>query len=374
MKKIQLAYIVSTLGRTGPTRQLLNILRHLDRNQFEPHLITLSNNPRDNLEGEFLALGIEVYPLNLSRLTTSLLGGRRLADLCERLRPDLLHTQGLRADWLSARNRGIRSRVSTQRNDPYIDYPSLMGQWSGRMAAYLHQHALDRIPVLVTCSNAISQNYSRSDRTVRIIHNGVELSKPNPHLGWPERAAKRRKLHLPEHADLFVFAGPLIPRKRPGFLIKAFRGLKDGSRGLVILGDGPLMKECRALSQNLPNIFLLGQMPAIDDYLQIADCFISASVSEGLPNAVLEALSANVPALLSDIPAHREVLGYSSLAGWLFPTNCPHSLARTISSLKIEDENRKAARQLVCDHFDAVEMSRAYQKLYLEQVAASSKA
>ena len=93
---------------------------------------------------------------------------------------------------------------------------------------------------------------------------------------------------------------------------------------LCLLGDGPLLlSACRQLAGNQQNIFLPGLVHNVADYLRAADLFVSASHAEGMPNAVLEALAASLPVILSDIPAHREVLENCSEAGWLFAPSDP---------------------------------------------------
>ena len=77
MRTIRLAYVVSTLGRTGPTRQLLNLIKHLDRERFQAEVITMSPNPPGNLEQDFLDLGITVHTLALSRLAGVFFGRSR---------------------------------------------------------------------------------------------------------------------------------------------------------------------------------------------------------------------------------------------------------------------------------------------------------
>ena len=53
MGRIKLIYIVSTLGQTGPTRQLYNLTKYLDRDIFHTTLITLSQSPIRNLDEDF---------------------------------------------------------------------------------------------------------------------------------------------------------------------------------------------------------------------------------------------------------------------------------------------------------------------------------
>jgi glycosyltransferase involved in cell wall biosynthesis len=102
----------------------------------------------------------------------------------------------------------------------------------------------------------------------------------------------------------------------------------------------------------------------------LADCFVSASRAEGLPNAVLEALACSLPVLLSDIPAHREILALSSAAGELFSIDRPESLNEAIQNFEITNNRRTAARALAMEHFSAEAMSRSYQELYRQQLAA----
>lgn len=57
----------------------------------------------------------------------------------------------------------------------------------------------------------------------------------------------------------------------------------------------------------MPSVVFHGFVDNVVPWLQASDLFVSASASEGMPLAVLEALSCGLPALLSDIPPHREI-------------------------------------------------------------------
>ena len=370
MSRIRLAYLVSTLGRTGPTRQLYNLLKYIDHEQFDAAVVTLSDSPADNLEANFKCLGIKLYPMALSRFTSVVTGKRRLNQLLRELDPDILHSQGLRADWLSSRLDSPFLRMATQRNNPKSDYPPLMGYWTGKAAAILHQRTLNALPMVVACSHALTQHNALYAQTPHVIHNGADIASLPAPLRESDRAAQRRALGLPTRGRLFIFAGPLIPRKNPKGLIKALKMRAAQGDALVILGDGPLLPQCEALTRGVPNIALPGAKANVADYLRLADCFVSASRAEGLPNAVLEALACSLPVLLSDIPAHREILALSSAAGELFSIDRPESLNEAIQNFEITSDRRTAARALAMEHFSAEAMSRSYQELYRQQLAA----
>lgn len=364
MRKIKLVYVVSTLGRTGPTRQLYNLIKHLDRERFQAEVITLSPNPPGNLEQDFADLGIAIHTLALSRLAGVVFGRSRLVTALEQLQPDILHSQGLRADWLSSRLAGSYIKVATQRSNPLEDYPPLMGRLKGTIGARLHYYALARLPVVVACSQTISGTNSRRGLPTKVIHNGVDLTLTKPPLEQEEKTARRHVLGLPATGRLFLYAGPLIPRKNPELLIRAMIDRAGQQDSLLILGDGPLLSRCRRLAKNAANIFLPGSVDSVADYLEVADLFTSASSAEGIPNAVLEALAAGLPVLLSDIQPHQEILTLSPTAGWLYQAHNLTAMLEQIEQIIVRPENRDAAQQLATKHFSANSMSEAYQHLY----------
>ncbi len=364
MHKIKVVYIVSTLGRTGPTRQLHNIIKFLDFDSFSVDVVTLSPNPPDNLQHEFLEIGIQIHSLELSRFATVILGKRKLTTALKRLQPDIIHSQGLRSDLLVTQLQGTFRNVSTQRNNPLRDYPALMGNIKGTIAARLHVWAFNRLSLVITCSKDI--DITNADRThaTKVIYNGVDLSGLTPQLTPEEKVNKRAQLNLPVDGRLFIYAGPLIPRKNVVMLLEAFIDLENIRDNLVILGDGYLKYECQKLASEQQNIFSLGSVHNVTDYLHASDIFVSASRSEGMPNAVLEALAVGLPVLLSDIGPHKEILSHSPSAGWLFPTNNRAILTDYLMKVSPTPEKQRLARQLTHNHFGAHKMSTEYQKVY----------
>src|SRR5690554_2914775 len=136
MRKI--LYIVSTLKRSGPTNQLFNVINHLDRSQFEPHLVTLSPEPADNRWKEFQDINVKLYSLKLSRLQGLLFAKYKLGRLIEAIKPDLIHTQGIRADAIVS-SLGMKiPHVATIHNFAPDDYISKFGGLKGRIMVKHH--------------------------------------------------------------------------------------------------------------------------------------------------------------------------------------------------------------------------------------------
>ena len=365
MTRINIAYLVSTLGRSGPTNQLYNLIHHLNNIDFDVSLITLSSEPSSSRWIDFSALDINLYSLKLNRASWILLGQQKLERLLSKIKPSIIHSQGLRADWHNSKLDSHYSRVSTQRNDPFVDYRMLYGRLSGSLLANLHVKSLKLIPNVFTCSRTLSETNLKYNLCTNYIRNGIEYDPINSAPSLNEKITQRELLDLPTDSKLFVWVGPFIDRKSPQTTIRAFLNIKNTHNYYVcLLGNGPLYKECRTLAGHSNKIIFRGNVANVPDYLQSADGFISSSVSEGMPNSVLESLAYSTPVILSDIPAHQEILALSKYAGRTYKTGDVQQLIEAIETLDTSELAASAARKLIETSLNAQVMSKSYQDFY----------
>ncbi|WP_340002302.1 glycosyltransferase family 4 protein [Oceanobacillus sp. FSL K6-0127] len=368
---IKVLYIVSTLANTGPTNQLFNIVTNLDKDTFNPIILTLSPESEDSQLERFINANIEVDSLNLSRFKGMLKGSHYLRRKVEELDPTLVHTQGLRADTLAARNLKQYKKVTTLRNYPFHDYPMKFGKVKGLIMAYSHIKAFKYFDSPITCSESLASLLeTKIKERYKFIQNGVDIN----HYTFPtfeNKESMRKKIKIPLNKKVFITVGSLISRKDPLTVIKAFIQSKAFDNSiLLIIGDGPLKKECQEVAKDYTNIIFTGQVEDVKDYLTASDYFVSASLSEGLPNTVLEALSVGLPCCLSNIEQHREILKLNKNAGILIETKSISEFAQSFSFIQEKDYNlvTSSARNIIIDHLSANIMSRKYQDLYKKLV------
>lgn len=362
----KIVYLLSTLKSCGPISQLRYILEHLDREYFEPLVVTLSPEPNDSAWLEIAAINVQIKSLNLSRIGGVVRGGSLYKRVLERFAPDLVHTQGIRPDILSAKSAGRAIAVATLRNYPYHDYPMKYGRVRGHLMAWRHLRALLAMRAVVACSNSVAEKLGCLEHNLHVIQNGVDIDRFNP-ASAQDFQAMRRKWGVAAGERVFVAAGALIPRKDPLMIIRSFSSSAALRRDhLLILGDGPLRAACEREAAGHGRIRIMGQVSDVRPYLQGADFFLSASHSEGLPNAVLEALACGLPTAVSDIPSHRELIRLSPEAGELFPVGDERAIRNSIEQLLNTDRRARssAARALVRNHFSARKMSLFYQAMY----------
>jgi 1,2-diacylglycerol 3-alpha-glucosyltransferase len=144
------------------------------------------------------------------------------------------------------------------------------------------------------------------DLPITLNPNGVDLPTGDPgSLRLPERGADERVL---------LTVGRLEGYKRVDRVVGALRALPDPYT-LTILGDGPARNSLQTLvaqSGLAQRVRLPGYVSSdeLRGWYAVADAYLALSEDESFGMTVLEAAAAGAPVVASDIPAHREVVGY----------------------------------------------------------------
>ncbi|MEA2018420.1 MAG: glycosyltransferase [Campylobacterota bacterium] len=366
MKKI--LYIVSTLKRSGPTNQLSYIIKYLDKSKFEPMVLTLSSEPKeDSMKSYFTdSLTVRVETLGLSRVKGLFSAKSYVKKFIKENSINLVHSQGIRAD-------GIMSsihipRVATLRNYPYYDYPMKFGKLKGNIMAKGHLKAIKQKPDSnISCAKTIAEEFKQNGFKLNYIQNGVDTEKFFP-LGDAQKKELREKLNINNEKKVFISVGSLIARKDMATLLEGFKKYNDENSLLLIAGDGVEKESLKEIAND--NVQLLGNISNVVEYLQVSDCFVSASLAEGLPNTVLEAMACGLPTVLSDIPSHLEL--YEGEKGNFFEIKEVDKLAKLLNEVSNDFESQKdISLRLIKENFSAKAMSEKYQRVYEERLNES---
>ncbi len=368
---IRIVCVTSTLRRCSANQVLVNVLRHLDRQRFAPTVLTLSPEPADTMLPQVQALDIPYHSLGLSRVQGVVLAARQIQAFMQQQQPDLVQTQGLRADLIAARQLGQFLRIARMDNYPYADFPATFGKPLGWWMAYQNIRAWQQINCIIACSESIAAQVRGHGVDPVAVPNGVDEQDYQP-ASPAERQQLRQQLGVPPDQRILISVGALSSRKDPLTLLAAF--LQSGLAAdtlLLFVGDGPLRQACEARAAGHPNVRFTGHVRNVHEYLRAADLFCSASRSEGLPYAVLEAVACGLPVCLSDIPPHREILQYHRQAGVMFAPQQVNALTALLNTVPGWQHERMAAaaRSIVAEHLNARQMSLAYQRVYAEVYA-----
>ncbi len=357
---LKVTIVCSSLIRRGPTNVIFNMLEAYYNSNIQDvkfSIVTISSESEESRMQDFVNLGIEIKSVNVKPGIVGILSLSKIKDVILSTLPDVVHSYGFRADVLLELMRLSKIPiVSPLFNNPHEDYCMQFGKLKGRLMAKFHLHILKSFNKVIVCSRFIEEKVKNDKLNLVTIYTGVPANVFVP-LVKDEVVKRRLSMGIPANAKVFLFIGNLIYRKNPFFLIETFKSMEfDHENYLIIMGDGPLMSECKTLIGNSTHIRLIGAQPGTLQYLQIADYYISASYSEGFPTAVLEALSTNVLPILSDIMPHIEMIrGLSS--NCIFKNNDSNSLISLINQLKSHD---LTPREYLLRNYSSEIMQRNY--------------
>lgn len=366
--------------KNGPIKQTLNIIRNMDKEIFEPSLITVWSEDADNsMIDDYKKLGIPVLSANLSKKKSVLVGRQEVGKLLEQLKPDIVQGVGMPPYRMTL---GYKKAVHfiTLRNYCYEDYPDYYGKILGTAMAFLDLNLIKKRMAagepFVTCSESLTKMYkSRQNMEIPYIRNGVDVSQYTKR-DITKTADVRENLELPLDKVIYVYSGGFIDRKNQREAITAFLKMKkNGDAVLLLLGDGTNFESLKSEFSQHQNILFRGKVSNVNEYLHASDVYLATSKSEGLPNGVLEAMACGLPVLLSDIPQHMEVLEADPECGHSYKLGNVEQLSNLMDQMLDEDLIKSGERsyKAVMENFTAEGMSRRYQNLYLKVLNREKK-
>jgi glycosyltransferase involved in cell wall biosynthesis len=215
---------------------------------------------------------------------------------------------------------------------PFTYYPNIVisSIWklTGAQSCYWNQRGMERIPVnaieklaikmkpsylsnSISGAKFISNRHQKDSNSVKVISNGVVIKEPQK-----TKEQWKTQLQLNESDLCYVMVANLYPEKNHDYLLggwKTFCSENEGlSLKLILVGYssqeiGLLRIKSKAYDLNLNNIIILDSSNDISGLLQICNAGILTSESEGCPNAVLEYMHWNKPAIVSKIDATEEI-------------------------------------------------------------------
>lgn len=217
-----------------------------------------------------------------------------------------------------------------------------------------------------------------SEGNVRQINNAIDIHRAEA-LQHP-RAQARELLGLPADAWVFGTIGRLVPVKGHIHLLQAFALIKDEYPGamLAIIGEGRSRAELEGVIHNSGlqgRVWLLGAKEDALQYVRAFDAFVMPSLSEGLPLALLEGMSAHLPVIGSDIDSLRPIL--EDCGGRTFPVAQAPALAEQLRAVLLLSPEARAAEgeqayAYLCRAHAIEDFRRQYREL-LEQMLAGAK-
>ncbi|QDZ16432.1 glycosyltransferase [Humibacter ginsenosidimutans] len=263
-----------------------------------------------------------------------------------RFSPDVVHVhwiipQGVVADLAL---RGVPRLITTLGGDLY----ALNGAVLRRLKAAVVTRASEITVMNDEMRRMVIELGARPER-VQVMPMGVDTSMIVRKTGESQPADSNPSL---QQQVKLLFVGRLVEKKGLAVLIEALEGLSEKTSEnvrLKVVGDGPLRGELARAAENLrvPVDFVgqLGRAQLASAY-QGADIVVTPSVpassgdKDGLPVAMLEAMTMGLPVIASDVPGINEVV-VDDVSGVLVPPGDVQRLSFAIERLVNDDARRE---------------------------------
>lgn len=358
----RILHIIPTLDRSGAEKQLVMLARGLPRERFDVQVCVLT---RSGPLGEDLDQAGIPWTLIGKRWKADPLAYFRLKRHIQDARPDLVQT------WLFAANSFGRAAALAARVKRIVASERSVDPWKSWWQLAIDRRLARRTDAIVVNSSGVSDFYSRhglpADKFV-VVPNGIEPPRPSR----VSRADLLASLDLPGHVRLIGTVGRLWPQKRMKDLIWAadlLKVIRDDVH-LLIVGDGPMRDRLERYRRQVrieDKVHFLGHRDDVPDLLPHFDVFWLASGYEGLPNVVMEAMSAGVPVVATDIPGTRDLVQHDA-TGFLVRVGDRAAFARHTMQLlddpALHGRIRAAAQTRMATEFNMERMIARYVGLY----------
>jgi glycosyltransferase involved in cell wall biosynthesis len=394
MSRIKVVFSIGSLHGGGAERQLVSLLRHIDRTRFEPFLYLvygsgplLAEVPHDVPINTF-----ESRNTNRSTVFPGAMHRRRVHDMSRFLREvqaDVSYDRTFLMTLIAAdaAQRVNVPNVSTIVTDPKYGFHSVAGRFQS-----VKRRRLRRLYARSACVVANSSGAARSaeafydlaPRSVTTLYNGVDIERVTQQAAvninddwWNTTGAGRPTFRI-------VTAGRLNREKGFHLLVDAVGRLQhqhpDVDFRLAILGegDGRQALEAQVAELQLQHIVrLLGFRSEAPAWYKSADLFVLPSFFEGMPNVLLESMACDTAVLSTDCPSGPAEILDNGRFGVLCATGDVNALSAEIGRFVADAGRAKRYTSVAADHVrQSFSIAATAERLghLLETAAASRKA
>ncbi len=350
---MRIVYYIPQLGLGGTEHQLLHLVSGLDRGLYQP--LVWCPGRWGPVADRLLQTGVPVHRLPLNPSDPRSL--EQAVAWLRSLRARIFHSFGSGWEWfdtLVARLAGIPVCMTSRRN---------MRHWDPDGKVHLWQHIRNLgADLVIANSRTVAAFWARREGTppekVRVIYNGVPMpaGRPQPESPGP----------------VIGNVANLRPVKGQVFLLEAFRQVvaQAPQSRLLICGEGAALAELEQQRDRLglrERVRFLGSRQDVEAVYRSLDLYVHSSLSEGMPNAVLEAMSHGLPVVATSAGGTPEAV-VEGITGLLAIPGDPDSLAGALLRALPNEPLRRlmgaAARQRIASRFSVARMVGEYEAVY----------
>ena len=310
MTNLRLLAIIEATSITGPAKNLLEFARLGKDAGVDTSIATFARGEADNLfirTAREAGIAVEVIPESGPFDPSAM---RALADAADRLHPDMIQTHAVKSHFL-ARLAGLPRRAPWVAFHHGYTWPTRRAQAYNQLDRWSLRAARKVLTVSAPFRDELVSHGVRRER-IEIVHNAIRPDWGSRGSAPAETVALRDSLGIPAGRKVVLIVGRLSKEKDHLTLIRALSRLQSRiDPHLLIVGEGPNRSSIEQEIARLglaEHVTLTGHQPSAEPYYRIADLAVLSSLSEGSPNALLEAMAAGVPAVATAVGGIPEIV------------------------------------------------------------------
>lgn len=363
-------HIVHSLDGGGTERTLVALLRAFDHCVFRHRIVTL------RAAGPLSArLPVEVACRAIGRTGRSRLTGLTLARIVHHDRAAVIHARntGCWADAVVARTLTPYARLvlgfhGLESDAGFHPRQRRLARWASRVGSRF-------LSVSEAGRRQLRDQVDIPPDRIDVLPNGVDLRRFGG-LTDTMRMRLRRELGFDESAFVVGIVGSLTPVKGHTTLIRAVDLAVDSVPAirLLIVGDGPLRASLSQQARTCgiaDRVQFTGWREDVPDLLGCMDVYVCSSASEGMNNALLEAMAVGLPIIATDVGDNAIMLRDRN-EGCIVEPGSAMAIADALRTLFAQPDARRrlaAAARAHARDFDFDCTVRAYEAYYRSLLA-----
>jgi len=361
--KKKIFFFHKSLDIGGVERQLVYLIKGLNENKYELYLILCEK------KGELLQeIPSHVKLINLG-ISFSIKNKIPLAiKLCHKLirkRPDIFISFHIHLNTLSILI-GLLLKIRVFLCSPGFFYKGRINFLRNILWNYANK--------IIAVSNGVKRSLENAltrieKKKLIVIKNAVDYEEV---IKLSEEEFSYDS--IPMDKPIVASVGRLVKDKGFDVLLNAVPLVESKCR-IVLIGDGPERKRLERLCKELKitkNVVFLGSQSNPYKYLKKSSIFVLASLSEGLPTAVLEAMALKVPCVCADYLGGVNDIIIHEKNGYIVKKGDSINLARAIDILLNDEERRKKYQNVsfkkIKNEFSIQNYMKEYEKLFDEKI------
>jgi glycosyltransferase involved in cell wall biosynthesis len=372
--RIRVTHVITGLTVGGAETMLFKLLSELDRERFEPRVISLESPGPVGERIASLGIPTETVAMQPGRVRPRDL--RRLGYLLRRPEPAIVQSWLYAADLLA----GVLSRIATKARVIW-GIRGIIDPAQSKRHEVMTAHACAAVSRwvphrIVSCSRALKAQHEDLGyaRPIDVIPNGFDTSvlRPIPNA----RADLGATICAPDSDVLVGLPARVNPQKDHATFFRAARLVRESRPdarfvlcGRDVTGDNVALVDLARAAGVEDRTDLLGTWDDMPLFMSAIDVAVSASAyGEGFSNVLGEAMACGTPCVTTDVGDSAWIVGDT---GYVVPPRSPRELADTLlEMLALPETERRClgarARERIATDFELSAVARRFESLYEE--------